>query len=120
MNSTVIVVIAVGLIALGMVQRVWMRSRRAGASVVREMIRSGARIVDVRTPEEFAAGHVDGAENIPLDEVAARLGDFGEPTDAIVVYCRTGSRSSIALDILRKNGFSHAVNGGGLADMRSR
>jgi rhodanese-related sulfurtransferase len=63
-------------------------------------------ILDVRTPEEFAAGHVPGAVNIPHDQLAARLGELETAKSKdIVVYCRTGRRSSLALEILQANGF---------------
>ena len=63
-------------------------------------------ILDVRTPEEFAAGHIPGAVNIPHDQIAARLGELETAKSKdIVVYCRTGRRSSLALDILQANGF---------------
>lgn len=52
-------------------------------------------ILDVRTPEEFAAGHVAGAVNIPHDQVAARLDELrGERW--VLVYCRSGARAAIA------------------------
>jgi MFS family permease len=65
-------------------------------------------IVDVRSPEEFAAGHVDGAVNIPLDALAARASEF--PRDALVVTvcAKGGGRSALAADQLRTRGFSSA------------
>lgn len=65
----------------------------------------GARVVDVRTPQEFAAGHVPGAVNIPFDEIARRAGEFGDPDSPVVLYCRSGRRSAIAADALRSLGF---------------
>ena len=63
-------------------------------------------ILDVRTPEEFAAGHIPGALNIPHDQLATRLGELeSAKSREIVVYCRTGRRSNLALQILQENGF---------------
>jgi len=63
------------------------------------LVADGASLVDVRTPEEYAAGFVAGAINIPLDELSARLDEL--PTDVpIIVYCRSGSRSAQAATIL--------------------
>jgi phage shock protein E len=74
--------------------------------------------VDVRTPEEFAAGHVQGAIHIPHTEMAARLGELEEHRDAeLVLYCRTGNRSGIAKQILESAGFEHLVNGGAFNDL---
>jgi Rhodanese-related sulfurtransferase len=96
---------------------------RAGggdAATVRQKIKAGALVVDVRTPAEFAAGAYAGATNIPLDQVEKRLTDFGDRRRAIVVYCRSGNRSGQAKVILEKNGFSDVTNGGGLKDMPPR
>jgi rhodanese-related sulfurtransferase len=63
-------------------------------------------VLDVRTPAEYAEGHVPGAINIPNGELAARVAEL---TDAkgrdIVVYCRSGVRAAQALDVLDKAGF---------------
>lgn len=78
-----------------------------------------AAYVDVRTPEEFASGHVAGAINIPHDQMAARFGELAEYRDSsIVLYCQSGRRSGIALDVLMENGFTKAVNGGGVDEVR--
>ena len=96
------------------------RAGGADAAVVREKIKAGALVVDVRTPAEFASGAYQGAINIPLDQVEKRLADFGARKHAIVVYCRTGNRSGQAKVILEKNGFSDVTTGGGLKDMPPR
>ena len=63
-------------------------------------------VLDVRTPEEFAAGHLPGAINIPHTELAARVAELDGARDRdIVVYCRTGKRSAQALDVLEQSGF---------------
>lgn len=63
-------------------------------------------VLDVRTPEEFAAGHLPGAINIPHTELASRVAELEGSRDSdIVVYCRTGARSATALGVLEKSGF---------------
>jgi rhodanese-related sulfurtransferase len=63
-------------------------------------------VVDVRTPEEFAAGHVPGAINVPHDQVESRLAELrGYRGKDVVVYCRSGRRSEMALTVLEKAGF---------------
>jgi phage shock protein E len=75
--------------------------------------------VDVRTPEEWAAGHVEGAIHIPHTELAARWRELDAyRDDDIVLYCRTGRRSGIAEQILTQAGFERLQNGGGLTDMQ--
>jgi len=76
-----------------------------------------AHWIDVRTAEEFAAGHVSQAVNIPYEEITQRIGEVTEDKDALIyVYCRSGRRSGIAMEDLRQAGFSNVVNVGGLQD----
>lgn len=68
-------------------------------------------VLDVRTPAEFAEGHLPGAINIPHTELAARIGELEGARDRdIVVYCRTGNRSAQALETLGKSGFKHVLH----------
>jgi len=62
-------------------------------------------ILDVRTPDEYAAGHVPGAVLIPHDELESRIAELGEPR-ALVVYCKSGRRAGIAEEILAEHGFA--------------
>jgi phage shock protein E len=75
-----------------------------------------ALLVDVRSPGEFAAGHIAGAINVPLDrlpqEVAQTLPEKNQP---LVVYCLSGARSGVAVQWLQQNGYAQAVNGGGVS-----
>lgn len=74
-------------------------------------IKEGAFLVDVRTPSEFSSGSVRGAVNIPLDVLTQELPRFKGKKN-IIVFCRSGNRSSQAKHILKQNGFSHVVDGG--------
>ena len=76
---------------------------------VRDMDRSAVTLVDVRTPEEFAAGAVEGAINIPLDSMRQSLDRI--PADKpVVVYCAVGLRGYLASNILRQHGFKDVRN----------
>jgi rhodanese-related sulfurtransferase len=66
-------------------------------------------ILDVRTVSEFNSVHIEGAINIPLDELQERLDELGKD-DEILVYCRSGIRSSRAMKTLSNNGFSKVYN----------
>ena len=69
-------------------------------------------LLDVRTPQEFANGHIPGAVNIPVDDLRSRLQEL--PQDRkIAVYCQVGQRGYIATRILVQKGFSAANIGGG-------
>lgn len=74
-------------------------------------------VVDVRETGEFASGHFDGAINIPLGIVPLRIDEFKEMNGPIVVYCRSGNRSGVAMNLLKQAGLSEVYNGGGLEDM---
>ena len=74
-----------------------------------DMDRSAVTLVDVRTPEEFAAGAVEGAINIPLDSMRQSLDRI--PADKpVVVYCAVGLRGYLASNILRQHGFKDVRN----------
>jgi len=69
----------------------------------RQRVADGAVLLDVRTREEFMAGHVEGALNIPVQELASRLNEVRKGK-GVVVYCRSGGRSATATQILRAQG----------------
>lgn len=62
-------------------------------------------VLDVRTPEEYAEGHVPGAVNVPHDQIGARLAEVPKDKD-VVLYCRSGRRAGIAADVLAANGYT--------------
>lgn len=78
---------------------------------LQSIIDEGAFLVDVRTPGEFAGGHVKGSVNIPLNMVPAQLAKFKNKKN-IIVFCQSGGRSSQAKNILQQNGFTNVINGG--------
>lgn len=64
-------------------------------------------ILDVRTPQEYASGHIPGAVNIPYDQLSDHLSELGAShSDEIVVHCQSGHRASIAEGVLRKAGYT--------------
>lgn len=78
-----------------------------------------AHIIDVRSPQEFAAGHLKGALNIPLDQIQQRpeAVDGLEKSSEVLVYCRSGARSAVACSILAQQGFKRVLNGGSMATL---
>lgn len=109
--------------ACGVAVGIWLHDEDPGsgvapAALVRERLDEGARVIDVRTPEEYAAGHVAGAV---LADVAT--GDFDReiaelpPEDSYVVYCASGRRAAGAVERMEAAGFSDVVNGGGFDRM---
>ena len=78
---------------------------------IKKIIEEGALIVDVRTPEEFRAGHIEGALNVPLNEIGRAMEWLQKDVPAVLV-CESGSRSGYAEMILKANGFEKVYNGG--------
>lgn len=78
---------------------------------LKNVIEKGALIVDVRTPEEYKEGHIEGSLNIPLDKIGEAMGWLQKDVPTVVV-CASGSRSAHALMVLKANGFEKVYNGG--------
>ncbi|HTF98039.1 MAG TPA: rhodanese-like domain-containing protein [Cellvibrio sp.] len=70
--------------------------------------------IDVRTLDEFNAGHITDAVHIPYEEIALRIGEVTTDKNAAIhLYCRSGNRSGIAQQTLLAMGFQKAINEGG-------
>lgn len=77
----------------------------------KELMEQGALIIDVRTPEEYRQGHIQGSLNIPLQNLPGKLNDLRKKDKTIITVCRSGARSGTAVGILKKAGME-AFNGG--------
>lgn len=78
------------------------------------MIENGALLIDVRTQEEFDAGHIEGAINIPYQETNALMNAIGtDKQRPVVVYCRSGKRAGRAKAALDENGYTNIFNATG-------
>ncbi len=78
---------------------------------ISEYLQNKAVVIDVRTPAEFADGHVKGSVNIPLDVIANKIGAIKKYNKQIITCCRSGARSGSAANILNNNGID-TINGG--------
>jgi rhodanese-related sulfurtransferase len=87
------------------------RGKRATPQQVVQMINRGKTVlVDIRTPAEFAAGHLRDAKNIPLADFGTRIGELDKSKGkSIVVVCQTGARADKAAGLLQKAGFADVV-----------
>ena len=74
---------------------------------------AGHLLVDVRTPEEYASGHIAGSVNIPVQELGNRLAEVSKD-QPVVVYCRSGNRSAQAASILESAGYTGVYDLGGI------
>lgn len=91
----------------------------AGVIAAAHLAAQGKTIwVDVRTPEEFAEGHIKGAINIPVENIATQIANFPiAKDDTILLYCRSGRRSGIAQQVLLEAGYGKAQNTGSFAEL---
>ena len=101
---------AVPVITCAAVYFVFGRGREIQGGDARKLVAAGARLLDVRSPEEYAGGHLPGAVNIPVQELDRRMDEVGPRDGEVVLYCRSGSRSGRAAEMLRKQGFSKVHN----------
>lgn len=81
------------------------------------LVARGAMLIDVRTPEEYGSGHLVGARNIPLHELELRKDELPRDVD-LVLYCRSGARSSRARAMLRAAGFTRVHNLGAMENWK--
>ena len=75
----------------------------------------GAILLDVRTLQEYRAGHIPGSKNVPLQELDRVAAVAAGRDTALFVYCHSGARSRQAVDKLRRMGYLHVKNIGGIA-----
>jgi rhodanese-related sulfurtransferase len=88
-------------------------------SIVASLAEEGALIVDTRTPGEFSNGHVSGAVNIPYDIIAQSIDQYEtNKTKTIILYCRSGNRSSYAKQSLISAGYSNVVDAGSIGNIQ--
>lgn len=102
-----------GALLLPVLQR---RGEKVSTLQATQLINQGkSLIVDVRTPEEFATGHIRDSKNIPLNELPQRIGELNKfKSKNVIVLCQSGVRSSKAAAQLKKAGFNDvfSLNGG--------
>ena len=79
----------------------------------RELIESGAQVIDVRTAVEHSESHISGAAHIPLDQLGPDATETLDADRPVLVYCRSGNRSEAAAEALRNSGYdAHSIDGG--------
>ena len=79
---------------------------------VKEALRNGAVVIDVRTAYEFDLGHVPGSINIPVDRILLNVSRIKDMKKPVIFCCTTGARSGQAVKIMKANGLHEVYNGG--------
>jgi rhodanese-related sulfurtransferase len=93
------------------------------AAVTPDQLGPDVTILDVREPDEWAAGHIEGAVHVPMGSVAQRMATDPGPElsgQRIVVTCKAGGRASRVADWLNANGFDAVILDGGMLDWQHR
>lgn len=85
----------------------------------KNLVKRGATIVDVRTPGEYASGHIKGSVNIPLQQLEHRLTKIPAHRP-VITCCASGMRSASAIRILKSNGYKEVHNGGGWVSLENK
>ena len=112
MDTQGIIVAAIAAVALALLW--WAKRPDISGTKARELVASGARLIDVRSPAEFAAAHISGARNIPVGAVGKRASDIGDKERPVIVYCASGTRSAMAKRTLKSAGFRQVYNLGAM------
>jgi len=91
-----------------------------GPSVdLKEVMRKGAVIIDVRSKAEFQSGHIKGAINIPLQSLSSGLSKISKDKP-VITCCASGMRSASAKSVLQSNGYAEVYNGGGWMSLNNK
>ena len=114
MSDTVIKALVAAVVALVLVMLLRPKSDLDGKRA-RELVKKGEQLVDVRSAAEHAAGHIDGAVNIPVGAIAARAGELSKD-EPVILYCQSGARSAAAKGALQRAGFTEVYNLGGMSN----
>ena len=85
----------------------------------RELVNSGAVIIDVRSPGEYKAGHVQGSKNYPLDNIRNKVDELKKMNKPVITVCRSGTRSGIAKGVLKSAGIE-VYNGGAWTNLKNK
>ncbi len=89
----------------------WKQLSLVGATAAREHLKQGAKVIDVRSPQEFGSHHLSGAINIPLGELAERIAAKVPDKDTVLLlHCLSGGRSALAKRTLKGLGYTRAFN----------
>lgn len=112
MNWIAYVLFAAALVLLFILRR----AEQISVPAAREHLKNGAVIIDVRTPGEFASGHLPKAINLPLDQIATTLPRRVPQKNAVLLlHCQSGMRSGTARRKLRALGYTQVFNLGSLS-----
>jgi phage shock protein E len=107
MSLTSLLVVLAVFVAIYLLKR----SGQVSSKEALAYLRSGALVIDVRTPGEFSSGHLPGAINFPLDEIDTELpGRIKDRRQVLLLHCQSGMRSGAAMKKLKAIGYLNVFN----------
>ena len=86
---------------------------------IKDDIKNGGQLIDVRTAEEYTAGHIDGAINLSLQDIQAGTMPTAAKDKPIYVYCHSGNRAGQAATILKAAGYKNIIDLGAITHVQS-
>jgi phage shock protein E len=90
----------------------WLSDIFGGGGKIKQALRDGAVVIDLRTAYEFDQGHVPRALNIPIDRIRANIGRIEDLRKPVILCCATGDHCWEATNILLEAGITRVINGG--------
>jgi len=100
---------------LGLLKKIF-----GGSSVnYKELVSNGAVIIDVRSPGEYKAGHINGSKNFPLESIRNKVNELKKLGKPVITVCRSGTRSGMAKGILKSAGIE-VYNGGAWISLKNK
>jgi phage shock protein E len=113
------IVIALVVLAIWLINPVMAAGDPEAAKQAWPMIENGALVIDVRSAQEFAGGHLDGAIRIDWDDTDALIKAIGSDKQRpVVLYCRSGNRAGKSLTRLKLGGYTNIFNATGLGALK--
>jgi len=113
------VVVIVGIVAVTSNEQTASQSNAVNYSAIQADVKTGAQLYDVRTSQEYDAGHFAGAENWSLQDMQAGKFPGVDKSTKLYVYCQSGNRSSQATRLLKEAGYTSVIDLGGLQDVQA-
>ena len=113
MNPDYVPWLVFGVLFAGLM--IFRRLGQISSARARELVKAGAQLIDVRSPAEFASGHIPGAVNVPVGELGAKVKSLGAKDKPVIVYCASGTRSAMARTVLKGYGFAQVFNLGSMS-----
>ena len=98
----------------------FLQTRDINSGVRSFLSTEGAVLLDVRTPEEYAEGHIVGSKNIPLQSIEKTESVITDKSTPLFVHCRSGARSAQATSILKRMGYTNIEDIGGIMSYRGK